>query len=151
MRAFGAKQPLALRMPQAVRPWQFVLDALNGLLLVAEAACRDPKGFSGAWNFGPPERATATVAEVADMLARDWGAGAAWLAKPDADIPETTHLEIDSSKAVARLGWRPHWPLERAVAPTVAWYRKYGEGHDMAELTAAQIEQYEACQSREAS
>ena len=63
VRAFQAGIPLVLRKPNAVRPWQFVLDAVSGLLLLAEASCRDPQKFSGAWNFGPTERATVTVAE----------------------------------------------------------------------------------------
>lgn len=147
MRAFQAGQTLLLRMPHAVRPWQFVLDAVSGLLLLAEAACRDPRGFSGAWNFGPVERAVATVAEVADALALHWGFGASWRKLEDSCVPETSHLEIDSSKAVTALGWRPHWPLEAAVSQSVAWYRSYYDDQDVADITGRQIEEHVARQT----
>lgn len=140
VRAFQAGRPLVLRKPQAVRPWQFVTDAVAGLLLLAEATCRDPRQFSGAWNFGPAQEATMTVAEIADMMVRHWGPGAAWKAADAPGIPETAHLEIDSSKASARLGWKPKWDIEAALARTIAWYRAFHAGQDMRQATLRQIE-----------
>jgi len=148
VRAFQSKQPLLLRMPQAIRPWQFVLDAVGGLLLLAEAACSDPHKYSGAWNFGPAEPASATVADVADALVRHWGCGASWQAAAKADFPETKDLEIDSSKAVAHLGWRPKCPLSTATAQTIAWYRSFCASKDMREVTAEQIDVYAGNQGR---
>jgi CDP-glucose 4,6-dehydratase len=140
VRSFQAGEPLVLRKPGAIRPWQFVLDAAGGLLLLVEAACRDPVTFSGAWNFGPLDQATVTVAEVADALARDWGSGATWKAGAGPSVPETMQLEIDSSKAAAELGWKPKWTLEAALARTVAWYRGFYAGQDMLDLTAREID-----------
>jgi CDP-glucose 4,6-dehydratase len=142
VRAFQAGAPLVLRKPNAVRPWQFVLDAVSGLLLLGEAACREPRKFSGAWNFGPLNQATSTVANVADMLVGLWGPPARWEAAASPAIPETTLLEIDSNKAVTCLGWKPKWPLKVALARTIAWYRGLCAGEDMLEMTARQIEEH---------
>jgi len=142
VRAFHSKQPLLLRMPQAMRPWQFVLDAVSGLLLLAEAACGEPHKYSGAWNFGPAEPAGATVADVADALVWHWGGGASWQAAGKTDFPEAKDLEVDSSKAIAHLGWRPKWPLATATAQTIAWYRSFYAGKDMRGVTAEQIDLY---------
>jgi CDP-glucose 4,6-dehydratase len=142
VRAFQAGQSLVLRKPDAVRPWQFVLDAASGLLMLTEAACRDPQRFSGAWNFGPVEQATASVADIANALVRHWGAGASWESGAAPGIPETLRLEIDSGKAVARLGWKPKWPLDVALARTIAWYRDFYAGKDMLETTAKQIDEH---------
>lgn len=104
VRAFRAGQPLVLRKPDAVRPWQFVLDAVGGLLLLAEMACRNPRSYSQSWNFGPMEQATVTVGAVAKMLVQHWGNAASWEAAAAPGIPETMRLEIDSRKAASRLG-----------------------------------------------
>jgi CDP-glucose 4,6-dehydratase len=142
VRAFQAGRPLMLRKPNAVRPWQFVLDAVDGLLLLAEAAGRNPQEFSGAWNFGPIERATATVATVADSLVRHWGPPASWQAAAVPSNAETLHLSIDSSKAVLQLGWKPRVSFENALARTIAWYRYFYAGDDMLEITSREIDEY---------
>jgi CDP-glucose 4,6-dehydratase len=142
VRAFQSGHPLTLRRPDAVRPWQFVLDAAGGLLLLAEAACADPWKFSGAWNFGPAERATATVADVADIIVRHWGPPARWHTAAAASFPETQQLEIDSSKAMVQLGWKPRLNLDTALARSIAWYRRFYAGKDMLEMTAQLIDDY---------
>jgi CDP-glucose 4,6-dehydratase len=146
VRAFVTAAPLVLRKTDAVRPWQFVLDAVEGLLLLAEAACGDPRKFSGAWNFGPLEQATATVTDVADTLVRHWGPPANWRAGGPSGIAETLRLEIDSSKAADHLDWKPRWPLEAALKQTVAWYRAFYAGADMRAITSKQIDEH--CSTR---
>jgi CDP-glucose 4,6-dehydratase len=142
VRAFVAAAPLVLRKPDAVRPWQFVLDAVEGLLLLAEAACGDPRTFSGAWNFGPLEHARATVADVADALVRYWGPPANWRTGGSSGIAETLRLEINSSKAANHLGWKPRWPLEAALKQTIAWYHAFYAGVDMRAMTSKQIDEH---------
>lgn len=142
VRAFQSGLPLTLRRPDAVRPWQFVLDAAGGLLVLAEAACGNPRKFSGAWNFGPPEQATATVADVADMIVRDWGPPARWQAAGTASFSETLQLEIDSSKAIVHLGWKPRLNLDMALRRSIAWYRGFYAGKDMLEMTGQLIDDY---------
>lgn len=142
VRAFSDHAPLVLRMPEAARPWQFVLDALRGVLLLAEAAWSAPERFSGGWNFGPAERAS--VAEVADLLVRHWGEGAAWQAGGIATIPETTLLEIDSTKARHELGWMPIYSISRTIMSAVGWYRAFYAGRPMEKHTEEQIKRYES-------
>src|SRR5579872_6276371 len=96
VRAFSSGAPLSLRRPDAVRPWQHVLDAVNGLLLVAEAAARCG-GPIGAWNIGPPANSPVGVGALARMVAAEWGEGASIRVDAPAEYPETTHLAIDSS------------------------------------------------------
>jgi CDP-glucose 4,6-dehydratase len=139
MRAFSNATALVLRKPDAVRPWQFVLDAVSGLLMLGEALYRDPAACAGAWNLGPADTASVRVAELADRLARAWGEGASWRAGDAPAIPETDRLEIDSRKAAERLGWRTRWPIEAAIAETVAWYRAFLDRQDMLALSLQQI------------
>ena len=131
-----------LRKPNAVRPWQFVLDAVSGLLLLTEAACRDPQSPFAILEFRPDRTSDNTVASVADALARHWGESASWRAAVTPGIPETMTLEIDSSKAVKRLGWQPRWPLDVALAQTVSWYRAFYAGENMLETTSQKIDDY---------
>jgi CDP-glucose 4,6-dehydratase len=142
VRAFQTGQPLLLRRPQAVRPWQFVLDAVEGLLLLTQAACRNPQQFSGAWNFGPPQPTTVTVAEIAAAVVRHWGHGASYQAAETLGIRETLWLEIDSDKAAAQLGWKPRHSLDATLARTIEWYRGLGAGENMRELTSKQIDEH---------
>lgn len=142
IRAFAAGARLALRKPEAVRPWQFVLDAVGGLLILAESACRDPRAHNGAWNLGPGQPAVHTVADVADKLARYWGDGARWCAVTPQGIPESKHLEIDSSKAAEKLGWCAKWPLDAAIAETIAWYKAFYNGEDVAAKSVRLIESF---------
>jgi CDP-glucose 4,6-dehydratase len=142
IRAFEAGIPLMLRKPDAIRPWQFVLDAACGLLLVAEAACRDPQGAAGGWNLGPAETAVWTVAQMADLLVNHWGKGASWQPAPDHGTPETLRLEIDSHKAAKQLGWRTVWPMDATISETIAWYRAFFEGEDMVSISTQQIERH---------
>jgi CDP-glucose 4,6-dehydratase len=139
MRAFSNGTALVLRKPDAVRPWQLVLDAVSGLLMLGEALCRDPAACAGAWNLGPADTVPVTVAELASRLARAWGEGASWRAGDAPAIPETERLEIDSRKAAERLGWRTRWPIEVAIVETVAWYRAFFDRQDTLALSLEQI------------
>lgn len=144
-RAFRAGEAVRLRHPDAVRPWQHVLEPLSGYLLLAERLCA-PEGedFAAAWNFGPEPGCEATVLTVAQTLAGAWGPGAGVVIEPDAEgIAEKAFLRLDSSRARALLGWRPRWPLARTLAETATWYRAWHEGGDLRATTLAQIARYE--------
>ena len=146
VRAFGAGKPVVLRQPNAVRPWQHVLEPLAGYLMLAEAlAEKGGAGVAGAWNFGPAASGEGTVLQVASLSAKAWGGGAE--VHPERAAPafkETQILRLDSGKARERLGWRPRWDLERAVGETVRWYRAWHDGKDMLQFTHRQIADYAA-------
>jgi CDP-glucose 4,6-dehydratase len=142
-RAREADVPLVVRHPEAIRPWQHVLDPLNGYLLLAEALQRDP-AFATAWNFGPDEPGVA-VREVLAHFARGWG-DADGRGTRDEPSPEheSARLEIDASRSRTRLGWSSVWDTARAVTATAAWYRDYLHGAPVDELIARDIAAFDA-------
>lgn len=140
--AWERGEPAAIRNPESVRPWQHVLDALSGYILLAERLWEDPPAFAEAWNFGPDESRQWTVRAVVDRLAAEWGSAAEWLEAAGAGAPEQPALAIDSTKARNRLGWRPSLTLDEALAWTVAWSRGRLSGEIAPALCASQIEQW---------
>lgn len=142
MRAFSENRPLPVRHPTAVRPWQHVLEPLAGYLLLAEGLHARGPALAGAWNFGPPEASTRSVAQVLEELAALWGGVAGWTGDATLYPRETPVLRLDATKAATQLGWRPRWSLDEALAMTVDWYRAYLEGRDMAAVSRQQINDY---------
>jgi CDP-glucose 4,6-dehydratase len=143
MRAFRAAEPLVIRNPAAVRPWQHVLEPLAGYLRLAQAlsegaALPDDMAF----NFGPDDLDARPVAWIADALATRWGQGAAWRQDPGVQPYEARLLEVDSARARAVLGWTPRWSLQAGLDRTVAWYRAIADGLDARAVTLAQIEDH---------
>jgi CDP-glucose 4,6-dehydratase len=111
-----------IRYPDAVRPWQHVLDAVNGYLVLADALLSG--SVTGeSWNFGPDPAGFATVREVADRVVALWGDGAAWRQDAEVHPPEARLLTLDATKAMKRLGWQPRLNLAQAIAWTVEWSR----------------------------
>jgi CDP-glucose 4,6-dehydratase len=119
-------EPIVVRNPHAIRPWQHVLEPLSGYLLLAERMFEEPAAYAGAWNFGPENSSFLTVGSLVDGIVKSWGTGL-W---EDHSIPEAVHeanlLKLDITKAKTLLGWSPEWKIERAVSETVRWYREYG-------------------------
>ena len=142
MRAVISGKAVRLRSPDAIRPWQHVLEPLSGYLALAERLYRDGAAYAESWNFGPADADAHSVRSIAERLTGLWGEGARW--EPDAaqQPHEAAALTVDSAKAAARLGWRPRWTLERALQSVVEWYKQRGAGADMRALTLAQIAQY---------
>ncbi|MDT3428363.1 CDP-glucose 4,6-dehydratase [Paenibacillus forsythiae] len=142
-RAFRNQAPLVIRSPRSVRPWQHVLEPLGGYLLLAQRLYEEGVRYAEAWNFGPEEQDAQSVESVVSRFCRLWGEGAAYEVVPDYKLHEAAALKLDCSKAKARLGWRPRWNLDTALAQTAAWYKAYLNGEDMLELCRAQIAQFE--------
>jgi CDP-glucose 4,6-dehydratase len=146
MSAFTKNESVRLRFPQAVRPWQHVLEPLAGYLQLAEQLFA-PAGaeFAKAWNFGPDASGDATVGEIAEITARLWGEGARVECAPSTENPhEAGMLRLDSTHAHTELGWKPRWSLEQALTQTVAWYQAWTRDADMAAISLDQIRAYEA-------
>jgi CDP-glucose 4,6-dehydratase len=143
IRAFARGKTLTLRRPDAVRPFQHVLDPVRGFLTLAQRLSQSPAEWSGAWNFGPGERDAATVETVARDLAALWGKGEVARAVREEGPAEAKHLSLSSAKAQTKLGWRPRWSLARALAETVSWYRAHLGNEAMREVTRRQIAAFE--------
>lgn len=127
--ALASGQPIALRNPRATRPWQHVLEALHGYLMLAERLHGGDRSAAAPWNFGPDAADIRSVAWVADQLALSWGAAAGWGQAEGAQPHETADLGLDSSHARSQLGWRPRLGLAQALDWTVEWHRAYLHGH----------------------
>lgn len=136
-------RPAAIRNPNAIRPWQHVLEPLSGYLLLAERLWHDGRKFSEAWNFGPPDNDAISVGELTQLFTAIWGDGAGWV-YDDGDHPhEADFLKLDCSKARLRLGWKPRLKLTDAIEWTVEWYRAYAKGLDVRDLVFDQIAKFD--------
>ena len=140
--AFADVRPVAIRHPNATRPWQHVLEPLRGYLNLAERLFIDGKMFAGPWNFGPRDEDCRAVGDVTEMLVSMWGAGASWNRDADAHPHEANLLKLDVSKARALLGWVPRLGLEEGLRLTVEWQKAWLAGQNMERFTLGQIEKH---------
>ena len=149
MRAVISGTPVELRSPEAVRPWQHVLNPLAGYLLLAERLATGDGSFAEGWNFGPPAEEALPVRALVERIAVMWGTEVGIAAQAGDHPPETATLRLDATRARLRLGWRPAWDLDEGLHAIVDWYRAYDRGADLRETTLAQIAAYEAASRRE--
>ncbi len=140
--AFSEGRPALIREPDAIRPWQHVLDPLRGYLMLAERLFSNPAhGYDSAWNFGPPAANERPVGEIADTAIRVWGSGASWKRDATDHLHEAPVLRLDSAKAAAQLGWRGRIPLDVALKRIVSWYKSFFDGADARVLVIADIDE----------
>ena len=140
VRQLEASGAISLRMPQAVRPWTYVLDVVFGYLLVATALMESPENASGAWNFASGE--ALTVMDIADTVSSSWS--------PPGEIRidelpighETTLLQIDATKAKRYLGWTALTPVDASLRRTAAWYLAQSRGEDVSPDSIDEISRY---------
>lgn len=144
IRSFINEDTTQIRFPNAIRPWQHLLEPLSGYLMLAQQLYDKGPEFSGAWNFGPKESSVHTVASVADLMVFLWGGGARWESLNKLQPHEAGLLKLDSSKARNLLGWKPRLSFKDAIEWTVTWYKNYAEcGDNLIELMGKQINNYE--------
>ncbi len=127
VRALVAGEPVVVRNPDALRPWQHVLEPLSGYLWLAARLLDEGHRYAGAWNFGPTDIAgDHTVRWVVERFLEAWGAGS-WTTPANAGRQphEAHHLALDSAKAREQLAWAPVWDAPAAVGKTASWYREY--------------------------
>jgi CDP-glucose 4,6-dehydratase len=143
MRAFASSKPLRLRNPDAVRPWQHVLESIAGYCALAQAMLwQEPLGEAPSFNFGPMPQDALPVQELVERLAARWGAAKPWMQEPGHQPYEARLLEVDSAKARSMLGWRPVWNVEETLDRTVDWYKAHHGGVDMHRMTLAQVQDH---------
>jgi CDP-glucose 4,6-dehydratase len=139
--AYLTDSALTVRYPDAVRPWQYVLEPLRGYLLLAEKLVKDPVQYSEAWNFGPQLDDLHSVKSVIAGMNKLWEKELVidTLAK---SLPEASFLGLDSSKALTKLNWSPSWNWATTLQETVLWYKAFATGQDMAVYSREQIKLY---------
>ncbi len=142
IRAYTDQRPMTLRFPNAVRPWQHVLESIHGYILLAEhLLSKKGSDFAEAWNFGPEMEDMKPVGYVAKMICDQLNIP---LNMPvqEQKRHEASLLRLDSSKAQERLNWHATWNLEKAIEETIQWYRYWINGCDMVEYSRLQLESY---------
>ncbi|MFC3749133.1 CDP-glucose 4,6-dehydratase [Paenibacillus sp. GCM10012306] len=141
VRAVLRQEAVQIRYPQAVRPWQYVLEPLHGYLLLAQKLAESGSPYDQGWNFGPDD--AYSVEQLVQRLCSLWGEGASYLVdKETSHPPEAHYLRLDSSMAKQELGWTPRWNLETALARTVEWYKAVQHQEDMRQVSLQQIRDY---------
>lgn len=133
---------LKIRYPNAIRPWQHVLEPVSGYLQLAQALYLDPARFAESWNFGPNDSDAKPVSWIADEVMRLWGGDAQWELIDGPKLHEATYLKLDCSKAHAKLQWQPKWDISEALAKTVEWYQASQRGEEMRVVTLRQIAEF---------
>jgi CDP-glucose 4,6-dehydratase len=141
-RAFINKKPVVIRNPNAIRPWQHVLEPLRGYLTLAEKLYNEGPRFAESFNFGPHESDAKPVEYIANYLVNLWQDGATWSHDKSEQPHEAHYLKLDIHKAKDHLGWEPHLSLDEALRYTFDWYRAYEKKEDMHEVTMKQIKDY---------
>jgi CDP-glucose 4,6-dehydratase len=134
-------QSIAVRNPDAVRPWQHVLNPLCGYLMLAQALWDCPD-VSEPWNFGPSVKDMQPVSWIVDYLKARWPVPLSWKLDRAPHPREARFLTLDSSKAHQRLGWRPAWDLAQALSMVIAWHQAHEEAADMRRVSIDQIENF---------
>ncbi len=143
IKAFSNKNEAVIRNPDAVRPWQHVLEPLAGYLVLAENLISDnDNSFTGAWNFGPDQADAQPVKWVADKIVNCWPSEANWKIDERHYPHEANYLKLDCSKAMSRLNWLPKWDLDETITKVVDWYSAFNNKKDVKEVCLKQIKEY---------
>jgi CDP-glucose 4,6-dehydratase len=142
MRSFLAAQPIVIRNPKSIRPWQHVLEPLAGYLTLAEKLYQEGPVYGEAWNFGPADQDCRTVEWIVNYFCELWGDGAIYTVDSQRQPHEAQYLKLDCSKAKTRLKWQPRWNLETALGKTVEWYKEHLNKSDINRVCLRQIDEY---------
>lgn len=145
IRSFSSKKSILLHNPNAIRPWQHVLEPISGILWLAAKIHDEPHVYSEPWNFGPNNSSDVTVKELVSKIIKQWGSGT-WKnqsKKNRKNLHEANYLRLDSSKATNLLGWSQVYSLEEAISETILWYRNYSTNKkNMKNISLKQIQNY---------
>ena len=136
--------PIKIRNPNYIRPWQFVLEPLSGMLMLSEKMKEQPHKFARAWNFGPLESTKKVkVQNLVELIIKEWDSGE-WLnvQSNTNTFHEAKYLMLDSSDAINLLDWKPIYTTEEAVSETISWYKHFFNSDDVFEFSSQQLEKY---------
>lgn len=142
IRSLSKNKPVLIRNPKSVRPWQYVLEPLYGYLVLAAKLFKNPKQYSGAYNFGPLNRSMKTVEELAMLVIKCWGDGEIKYEKNSTDFYESTMLHLNCDKARQVLAWSQQWDFDKTVFKTVQWYKHVLTQKPAISITRQQINDY---------
>jgi CDP-glucose 4,6-dehydratase len=142
LKAFEASVSVNIRNPNAIRPWQHVLEPLGGYLTLVESLWNDQKQFAQGWNFGPKEDDAKSVSCVVESMAELWGGGASWNPVQGDQPHEAYCLKLDTNKARSALNWVSHWNLTIALDKTISWHKAWRSSENLRQFSLDQIKEY---------
>ena len=147
--ALSAGKPVELRNPEAVRPWQHVLEPLSGYLEIAAKMNEDPAAkWAEGWNFGPTDASALPVRRIVELAIEAWGSGSWRDISTTANPHEAGLLKLNIDKAANVLGWQPRWPIETCIDKTMGWFRmQENSDNEMRKACLADIDAYMAAES----
>ena len=143
LNALSEGRTIQIRSPHAIRPWQYVLEALSGYLLLAQRLVEEGSSFAEAWNFGPNDADAQPVESVVKSICDLWGRGAGFKVESGDNHHEAHYLKLDCSKSRSILGWQSRWTLEKSLESVVDWHRCYKSGGDIRLKCLDQIKLFE--------
>jgi len=141
IRALEADEPIKIRSPKSVRPWEHVLEPLSGYMLLAQKMWENPTSFCEGWNFGPEADSVLTVWEVASAIIENFGRGTLEDVSDAAALHEAKLLMLNIEKAKSRLGWKPRLTAKKCATLTSDWYRRY-KNENVYDLCVEEIERF---------
>lgn len=142
IRAVSKNEPVKIRNPKAIRPWQHVLEPVSGYLALAERLWSTGAAYADAWNFGPANRAAKPVDWITRYITDSWGNGAKWVKDGAKHHREARYLRLNSAKSRSRLGWSTLLNLRETLDWTISWYKRFYSGEDARAITLEQIRVY---------
>lgn len=142
MRALLANEPIGIRNPLSVRPWQLVLEPLSGYLWLAVKLLTDGANYADAWNYGPQESSGVSTQAIAEKLIELWGSGEWAHTDPGFAQVETGYLRLSREKAAVFLDWQPVYSWEEALAEIVAWFKAFQNNENMYSVCLNHIQAY---------
>ncbi|ASJ75311.1 CDP-glucose 4,6-dehydratase [Granulosicoccus antarcticus IMCC3135] len=142
LNSIANNKDVVLRNPNAIRPWQHVLEPLAGYLMLAEKLYTEGEPWTQAWNFGPHDADARSVSWIVEQLIRECESSAGWQLESAAQPHEAQHLKLDCSKARQQLGWNPVWNLEHCLKEIARWHSAWKDGADMQQESLETIQRF---------
>lgn len=143
LRSISEDHPVMIRNPNAIRPWQHVLEPLNGYLQLTQKLYQEGIKYAEGWNFGPNISDAQSVKWIVEELIQQWGDGARWQFDDKKNPHESNYLNLDSTKAQVQLDWHPKWTLNQALKSIVSWHKAHQCGDNMQEFSLEQIADFQ--------
>jgi CDP-glucose 4,6-dehydratase len=144
LKSIIADEPVRLRNPYATRPWQHVLEPLNGYLTLSQALYKNGIKFAEAWNFGPKDQDVLTVENVTRQIVTNWGGNARYeiISQPNT-LHEATLLKLDCSKAYNHLKWQPKWDAKKTIEKICRWHKAHQDMQNMQNYCLQEIKEFD--------
>ncbi len=142
LKSFEKNESVIIRNPNAVRPWQHVLDCLSGYLTLAEKLYIDKEKFSGAWNFGPHIDDCKPVKWILEKMISVWDKNTEWVLDSKNNPHEAKTLILDINKSKNLLKWKPKWNLEKSITMIIEWHKNTLKDNNINQICLSQINDY---------